>query len=110
MNRLTTLIPFVCAIVIVGCGKEPMSVPPVIERVAYAQPLTNGTYEIQLRYSITTSGGPCLSKDWFKKCTHYSTNWVYLKALVGAATADQVIIRAGVLDDVGDFRYAIEGL
>ncbi len=107
MNRSSTLLAFACSIVIVGCGGI---VPPAIEHVAYAQLVTNGTYEVQLRYSITSSGGPCLSKDWFSSWTSYSTNWLYLKALDGAVTADQIVLRAGVKDDVGDFSYAIEGL
>src|SRR5947209_18986962 len=87
MNRSSTLLAFACSIVIVGCGG---SVPPAIEHVAYAQLVTNGTYDGHLRYSITSSGGPCLSKAWFSSCTSYSTNWLYLNALDGAVTDDPI--------------------
>jgi hypothetical protein len=76
---------------ITGCG-QPTSVPPVIESVAPTQTLTDGTYEIQLRYSVTSSGGPCLSKDFFKTWTSYSTNWLYVKSLDGAQGAEQVVV------------------
>ncbi len=92
MHRLNLLLCLSCLVLLVGCGNEPSSVPPVIESVAHAQKLADGTYEVQLRYSITSSGGPCFSKDWFKKWTNYSTNWVYLKALDEAVTADQIVV------------------
>jgi len=110
MKRLSTHLSLACIVAIIGCGKEPWTVPPVIQRVAYAQVSTNDTWQVQLRYSITSSGGPCLSEDWFKKWTSYSTNWAYLKALDGAMTAEQIIVRAGVKDEFGDFTYAIQGL
>ena len=71
--------------------------PPVIESVANAQKLADGTYEVQLRYSVTSSGGPCLSKDFFKTWTNYSTNWLYVKSLEGVQSADQIVatIEAG---------------
>jgi len=107
MSRLSTFVPAACCLLIVGCSQEPVSVPPVIERVAYAQALTNG-YEDQLRHSITSSGGPCLSKDSFKTWTNYSTNWLYLKALDGVATADQIVITS----EAGkrDWPYAITNM
>ena len=89
MNKSSTLVLIVCGLLIVGCDK---SVPPVIEHVANAKKLADGTYEIQLRYSVTSSGGPCLSKDSFKTWTSYSTNWIYLKTLDGAMTADQIVV------------------
>jgi hypothetical protein len=107
MSKLTTYFLLACCLLIAGCG-QPTSVLPVIEHVAYAQALTNGTYEIQLRYSITSSGGPCLSKDWFKTWTSYSTNWVYVKALDGALTADQIVVTS----DAGkmEWPYAITNM
>ena len=78
-------------LLIAGCG-EPSSVPPVIESVAPAQKLSDGTYEIQLRYSVTSSGGPCLSKDFFKTWTSYSTNWLYVKSLDGVQSAEQIVV------------------
>jgi hypothetical protein len=92
VSRFSTLVPVTCWLLIAGCGQEPASVPPVIERVAHARALTDGTYEVRLCYSITSSGGPCLNKDSFKRWTSYTTNWLYLKALEGALTADQVVV------------------
>lgn len=110
MKRSLILLPLACSIAIAGCDQEPASVPPTIEHVAYANTLTNGTYEVQLRYSITSSGGPCFNKDFFKTWTSHETNWVFLNALVGSMAADQIIVRAGVKDKVGDFTYPIKGL
>jgi hypothetical protein len=92
MSRLSQLAFLPCLVLIAGCGGEPATVPPVIESVAYAQKLADGTYKVQLRYSVTSSGGPCLSKDWFKTWTSYSTNWLYVKALGGVLTADQIVL------------------
>lgn len=89
MSKLSTFILMFCSLLIAGCDK---SVPPVIEPVANAQKLTDGTYEVQLRYSITSSGGPCLSKDFFKTWTSYSTNWLYVKSLEGVQSADQLVV------------------
>jgi hypothetical protein len=91
MSKLSTLVPLACCLFITGCGK-PGSVPPVIDPDAYAKQLADGTYEVQLRHSVTSSGGPCLSKDSFKTWTSYSTNWIYLKALGGKMTADQIVV------------------
>jgi hypothetical protein len=106
MNRLTTFFAFTCCLLIAGCGQETASVPPVIDHVAYARALTNGTYEIQLRYSITSSGGPCLSKDSFKTWTSYSTNWIYLDSIERTVNADQVIVTT----DEGARELAIKDL
>ena len=76
----------------VGCDQKPMSVPPVIESVAHAQKLADGIYEIQLRYSVTSSGGPCLNKDSLKTWTNYSTNWIYAKSIEGVQSADQIVV------------------
>ena len=92
MSRLTTFVPVACWLLVAGCGQEPASARRAVERVAHAQALADGTYEVQLRYSITSSGGPCLSKDSFKRWTNYTTNWLYLKALEGALSADQVVV------------------
>jgi hypothetical protein len=91
MSKLSTLVPLAGCLFITGCGK-PASVPPVIEPNAYAKQLADGTYEVQLRHSVTSSGGPCLGKDFFKTWTSYSTNWIYLKALEGKMTADQIVV------------------
>ena len=109
MKKLSTLLPLAC-LLIVGCGQEPASVPPVIEHVADAHKLADGSYEIHLRYSITTSGGPCLSSSWFRRRTYHETNWLYVKSLEGVQSADQIILKSGVKDDVGDFTYAIKDL
>jgi hypothetical protein len=89
MNKLSTLILVVCSLLIAGCDK---SVPPVIEHVANAKKLADGSYEVQLRYSVTTSGGPCLSSSSFRSTTGYATNWLYLKSIEQTASADQVIV------------------
>jgi len=91
MSKLRTLFLLACCLVITGCG-QPASVPPVIERDAYAKKLADGAYEVQLRYSVTSSGGPCLSKDMLTTWTSYSTNWIYLKTLDGTMTADQIVV------------------
>jgi hypothetical protein len=97
-----SLLGFTC-----GCG-GPRSVPPVIDSTAYAQRSSDGTYEIQLRYSITSSGGPCFSKDWFKTWTSHTTNWLYVKEPVGTVTADRLILTT----DAGkrDWPYAMTNL
>jgi len=92
MNGLRQLFCLVFIAIVSSCGGERRSVPAVIETVAYLQKLADGSYEAELRYSVTTSGGPCLSKDWFKTSTSYSTNWLYLKTLNGAMTADQIVV------------------
>ena len=89
MSKLSILILTVGSLLFAGCDK---SVPPVIEPVANAQKLADGTYEVQLRYSVTSSGGPCLSKDFFKTWTSYSTNWLYVKSLEGVQSADQIVV------------------
>ena len=91
MIKWSTLFALVSCLFIAGCGQL-TSVPPVIESVAPVQKLTDGTYEIQLRYSVTSSGGPCLSKDFFKTWTSYSTNWLYVKSLDGVQSAEQVVV------------------
>ena len=93
---------------IVGCGKEPASVPPVIEPVAYQRRLDDGMYEIQLRYSVTTSGGPCLNKSFFSSTTSHATNWLYVKSIAGTVNADQIVvtIEAGKRD----YPYAIKNM
>jgi len=106
MSKLSTLFLIICSALIVGCG----SVRPVIDPVAKAQKLADGTYEVQLRYSVTSSGGPCLSKDFFKSWTSHDTNWLYVKSLEGVLPADQIVLKGGVIDNVGDFRYPIKGL
>jgi hypothetical protein len=92
MTRLSTFFLLAGSLALAGCGQEPASVPPVIESVAHAQKLADGTYEVQLRYSVTSSGGPCLSKDMFKTWTSYSTNWLYVKSLDGVQSADQIVV------------------
>jgi len=89
MSKLSTSILMVCSLLIAGCDK---SVPPVIEHVANTKKQADGTYEVQLRYSITSSGGPCLSKDSFKTWTSYSTNWLYVKSLDGVQGAEQIVV------------------
>ena len=108
MSRFSTFVPLAGSLALVGCGQGPASVPPVIQTVAHVQKLHDGTYEVQLRYSVTSSGGPCLSKDWFKSWTNYSTNWIYLKTLDGTPTADQIVvtIEAGKKES----PYAIKNL
>ena len=96
----------ICSALIVGCG----SVRPVIDTVADAHKLADGRYEIHLRYSVTTSGGPCLSSSWFTRTTDHETNWLYVKSLEGVLPADQIVLKGGVIDKVGDFTYPIEGL
>ncbi len=91
MIKSSTFFALVSCLFISGCG-QPTSVPPVIEGVAPSQKLTDGTYEIQLRYSVTSSGGPCLSKDFFKTWTSYSTNWLYVKSLDGVQGAEQIVV------------------
>ena len=92
MKRLSILLPLACCLLVVGCDQKPASVPPVIESVANAQKLADGAYEVQLRYSVTSSGGPCLSKDFFKTWTSYSTNWLYVRSLEGVQSADQIVV------------------
>jgi hypothetical protein len=67
-------------------------VPPVIDPTAYAQRSSDGLYEIELRYSVTSSGGPCFNKDWFKTGTGHTTNWLYVKEPLGTITADQLTV------------------
>ena len=97
-----SLVGFTC-----GCGAS-RSVPPVIDSTAYAQRSSDGTYEVQLRYSITSSGGPCLSKDWFKTWTSHTTNWLYVKEPVGTIAADRLTVTI----DAGkkDWPYAMTNL
>ena len=64
----------------------------MIDTTAHVQKLRDGTYEVQLRYSVSSSGGPCLNKDWFKTWTSHSTNWIYLKALDGEIPAGQIVV------------------
>ncbi len=92
MNRLSILLPVACCLMMIGCDQEPASVAPVIESVANAQKSADVTYAIQLRYSVTSSGGPCRSKDSFKTWTNYSTNWLYVKSLEGVQSADQIVV------------------
>jgi len=110
MNKLSTSLSLGACLLLVGCDGEPSSVPPSIQTVACARLLTNGMYEIQLRYSVTSSGGPCLNKDFFKTWTSHETNWVFVRSLEGSQTADQIVVRDGVKDNVGDYTYPIEGL
>ena len=107
MTRLSILFPLACCLLIAGCDQ---SVPPVIDHVAYAKKLADGSYEVQLRYSVTTSGGPCLSTSFFRSTTHYAANWLYLKTIEQRVSADQVIV-TDVEDDrnlaIKDMRGAI---
>lgn len=98
----TSLLALIC-----GCG-APHSVPPVIDSTALAQRTSDVMYEVQLRYSITSSGGPCLNKDSFKTWTSHTTNWLYVKELTGTITAD----RLTVTSDAGkrDWPYAMTNL
>ena len=97
-----SLLSFIC-----GCGGS-HSVPPVIDSTAHAQRTSDGTYEVQLRCSITSSGGPCLNKDWFKTWTSYTTNWLYVKELVGTVAADRVLVTTDA--DKRDWPYAMTNL
>jgi len=110
MNACSTVSLLAGCLLFAGCSEEPTSVPPSIQPVAYAQSLTNGSYEIQLRYSITSSGGPCLNKNSFKTWTSYETNWVYVRLLEGVQTPDQIVVMAGTKDENGDHTFPIEGL
>lgn len=110
MSKLSAFLLLAYASLIARCNGEPRSVRPVIEPIAYTQQLTNGTYEILLRYSVTTSGGMCFSSSFFTSTTHYETNWLYVKSIEGVQTADQVVVRASIKDNVGDFTYPIEGM
>ena len=92
MNKWNLLFCSFAVAGVAGCGGDPASVRPAIQSVAYAEKLADGTYEVQLGYSTTTSGGPCLSKDWFKVRTVFSTNWIYLKRLDGVMTADKMVV------------------
>ena len=74
-----------------GCG-PPKSVAPVIDSVAHAQRLSDGTYQVELRYSVTSSGGPCFNANWFRSTTSYDTNWVYVKSLDGLQSASQIVV------------------
>ncbi len=104
MNRLYALILTVSAAVIVGCG----GVSPRPDHVAITKLLGDGTYEVQLRYSETYSGGPCLSKDWFKTRTSYTTNWVFVNQLVGDITADRLTVTIDASRK--DWPYAMTNL
>ena len=108
MSSLRALATVAGCLLIGGCGGERGSVRPVIEPTAHAQALTNNTYQVQLRYSITTSGGPCMNKDWFRTSTSYDTNWLYVKAIDGVLTADQLILtsEAGKME----WPYAITNI
>ena len=88
-SRFSAVFLMAAWLALAGCSK---SVPPVIEPDAHTQKLSDGTYEVQLRYSVKSSGGPCLNKDWFKTVTNYSTNWLYLKTLDGVMTAEQIVV------------------
>ena len=108
VSSLPTIVTVAGCLLIAGCGGEPASVRPVVERVAHAQALTNDTYQVQLRYSVTTSGGPCLNKDWFRTSTSYDTNWLYVKAIDGVWTADQLILTSD--PDKMEWPYAITNI
>ncbi len=92
MNKSNALFLLACVTLVFGCSGKPWSVRPVIEPVAYTQKLADGTHEVQLRYSVTSSGGPCPSKDWFKTRTSYSTNWIYVKSFEGVQSAGKLVV------------------
>lgn len=46
------LFPLVCCLLIAGCGRA--SLRPVIDTVAHAKKMPDGTYEVQLGYSMMT--------------------------------------------------------
>jgi hypothetical protein len=108
MKTLNILFLLACVSLIVGCDGEPWTVRPKIEPIAYAQKLPDGTYEIDLRSSVTSSGGPCgLS---FKSWTSHDTNWLYVKSIEGVLPADQIVLKGGVKENDGDYTYPIGGL
>ena len=105
MSKLSTLMSLAYCLLITGCG-QPSSVPPAIEHDAYAKKLADGTYEVQLRYSVTTSGGPCLNIHSFSSTTSYATNWLYLNSIEQTASADKVILTT----DQSEKDLAIKGM
>src|SRR5262249_20145758 len=104
MGKLNAFILCACVVLVAGCSRQ----KPSIEPVAYAQALADGTYEVGLRRSLFVRGGPCN----FSLCSTrvYETNWLYVPALDGAYGPDQIVLKVGDKNDVGDYTYAIKGL
>jgi hypothetical protein len=91
MKTLKMLPMLVCTALIAGCG----SVSPKIDHVAIAKRLADGTYQVDLRYTETSSGGPCFNSSFFKSTTSHSHDSLYLKSLEGTMSADQITVRVG---------------
>jgi len=102
MNRLSTFLLLACAALIAGCG----SVSPKIDHVANTKKLADGTYEVQLRYTETISGGPCFNSSFFKSTTYHYIDSLYLKSLEGVVSADQMVVKTGAQES----RWNIEGV
>jgi hypothetical protein len=79
------------AVLVTGCG----SVRPKIDHVATAKRLQDGTYQIDLRYTETISGGPCFNSSFFKSTTSHSHDSLYLNSLDGAVSASEMTVRVG---------------
>jgi hypothetical protein len=91
MKRINTFLLLVCAALISGCG----SVSPKIDHVASAKQLADGTYQIDLRYTKTISGGPCFNSSFFKSTTYHYYDSLYVKSLEGTLRADQITVKTG---------------
>lgn len=74
-----------------GCG----SVRPKIDHVAIANRLPDGTYQVELRYTETISGGLCFNGSFFKSTTYRYHDSIYLDSLDGAVSASQMTVRVG---------------
>lgn len=97
------LFALACVLLLAGCG----SVPPVINHEAQARKLPDGSYEVLLSYSVTTSGGPCFNfHSFFTTTTSYSTNWLYLARTNGDVDASNVLVTT----EEGAKDLAIQGM
>lgn len=103
MKISNTLFLLGCVAVMVGCGGQEK---PKVDPVAYAQKLGDGTYEVQLRYSVRTYGGPCNLS--FTPTTSLDTNWLYLKSVEGVLNANQVIVTTE--NGKRDYPYATKDM
>src|SRR5215469_2662461 len=109
MSKLGKILPWGCCLLIAGCGQS-TSVSPVIDPVAHAIKTPDSTYQVQLRYSETTSGGPCFNwHSFFSSTTYYYTNQLNLKSINGIQNATQITVITGVGEEFPVVNTNLQG-
>lgn len=109
MKKLSKIFLLPFCLLFAGCG-PPASVRPVIDTVAQAKKMPDSTYQVQLHYSVTTSGGPCFNlHSFFSSTTSHYMDQLNVKSIEGVQDATHITAIFYVGEEFPEVRTNMQG-